>query len=91
MWLHRSRVRQRGVGRAEEFWDPASSVPEKTTFGETGLWRRHIHERGLMQLASNPFLLTQIYLVWVTNAQTMPRNREYEADKGFQLAADGKQ
>jgi formylglycine-generating enzyme required for sulfatase activity len=65
----------------EQFWtanDPQDhqGVYGKTSGTEDELWRRCIGSpRSLLKLASNPFLLTMLFQVWVDEDGVLPRNR----------------
>ncbi|MDZ4796764.1 MAG: SUMF1/EgtB/PvdO family nonheme iron enzyme [Bryobacteraceae bacterium] len=69
------------AGAAEDaFWtvsDPREEqrAYKKTRGDEAALWRTHIpNRRSLLRLASNPFLLTMLFQVWLAEGG-LPRNR----------------
>ena len=70
----------------EAFWslkDPSENkeVYAKTIVQDDDLWRRHIpNRRSLLKLASNPQMLTMLFLVWTQGGdkegeERLPRNR----------------
>ncbi len=72
----------KSAGAEEDaFWtisDPKEhkAVFEKTSGPDDELWRKHIpNPRSLMRLASNPFMLTMLYQVWVMEKGVLPQNR----------------
>jgi len=61
----------------DEFWT-ATEVIQATTWEEDALWRRHVqNERSLVKLAANPFMLTMLYNVWLSDPDqpALPANR----------------
>jgi formylglycine-generating enzyme required for sulfatase activity len=70
------------AGAGEDiFWsasDPQEhkEVYARTSLKEDELWRRHIRNpRSLVRLASNPFMLTMLFQVWVLEKGALPQNR----------------
>jgi predicted NACHT family NTPase len=69
------------AGASEEaFWTVSKPIDEKNAFAKTGseqdaLWMRHIpNPRSLLRLASNPFMLTMLFQVWLAEGD-LPKNR----------------
>jgi len=65
----------------EQFWSAShprdhKAVWESTTRLDDELWLRHIpNRRCLVHLASNPFMLTMFYHVWIWGDGILPKNR----------------
>jgi formylglycine-generating enzyme required for sulfatase activity len=64
----------------DEFWSVREPSEQKAAYGKTSgqeddLWRRHVpNPRSLLKLASNPFMLTMLFQVWMVG-ETLPQNR----------------
>ncbi len=65
------------AGKTEdEFWNATDIGWERMPWEDQRLWREHIpNQRSLMRLASNPFMLTMLFQVWVEEHGVLPRNR----------------
>jgi len=65
----------------EQFWSAKHPRELDAVWGSTSpaddaLWLRHIRSpRCLVHLASNPFMLTMLYQVWILSEGTIPQNR----------------
>ncbi len=72
--------RSAGIGE-DAFWNASDPKDHKkiyqtTTRQDDDLWRSHIRNpRSLVRLASNPFMLTMLFQVWVEDGEELPRNR----------------
>ena len=72
----------RSAGATEDiFWTASAANEHKAAYAKTSgqqdqLWSRHVLDpRSLIRLASNPFMLTMLFQVWVDGRQVLPQNR----------------